>query len=655
VVKRKIFIIDDSSLWRTALRDAFLERGYEVETGTDGLHAIKRIRTEPPDVILTDFFLPRVDGGRICDFVKSHVALAPIPVVIISGGLHGDIARERYVNANAVIAKGPMKDTIALCGEVVDDMFDAARRARHGAEIASVIQLTPREITNKLIKLHDYLDVLHRDLVDAIFEVDEQACIARVNPAGLALIEADESALLGRSFLEVIQLPPDAELSSAILAAVGDLDFPAGPFEHHLGERCFQSTVSRIHPRQRSTGAIILSRDVTAVRGAEEERARLQGQLQQSQQLESLGRLAGGVAHDINNVLAGILGLAQLVDEDLSPSHPLRRDVEDIIRACEKGSELTRNLLGFARRGKILRARVSVADLIRDVTQLLSRTLSKKISIVTSAHGDLPGIEGDPVQLQNALMNICLNAADALEGEGTITLHANEVELDRAALKAHPEVSPGRFVLLRVQDDGVGMAPETVERCLEPFYSTKGPERGTGLGLSMVYGTLKNHGGFVAVESSLGEGSTISLYLPEIEPDRSGAEVGEAAEQFMLATGKILLVDDDEVVRGAGKRQLEKLGYQVELAADGKEALERYRDQGANICLVILDLIMPVMDGEETFIALQAIDPDVRVLIASGYSMEGQAERLLARGARGFIQKPYGLDLLLAAMAEALC
>jgi two-component system cell cycle sensor histidine kinase/response regulator CckA len=400
-------------------------------------------------------------------------------------------------------------------------------------------------------------------------------------------------------------------------------------------------------------------RDVTELRAATEEYDRLEARLRQAQKMEAIGTLAGGISHDMNNVLGAIMSLASVMRVESENDDPHQRDVEEILISCKQGRDLTQNLLGFARKGRYERKRLSINRIVDDVTDVLQRTVTEKIRITTELARDLRLVEGDPNQLTGVLTNVCLNAVDAMQlrgvGEATLTVSTDLCELSAAQRGHHPDLAPGPYVRLRVRDTGVGMSAETCARAFEPFFSTKARGRGTGLGLAMVYGTVVNHGGLAQLESEEGAGTTVTICLPAMgEGEVESETTGRIEIPIMTRQGTVLLVDDEELIRASGQRLLHALGYRVLLAEDGAEAVEIYSEQRGEILMVVLDMVMPVMDGVDTFLKLRELDPDVKVLLSSGHTIEEKASLLLERGARGFLQKPYTLDALAEVMYQVL-
>ena len=395
---------------------------------------------------------------------------------------------------------------------------------------------------------------------------------------------------------------------------------------------------------------LVVVRDVTERRRAEEERARLQNQLAQAQKLEAIGTLAGGVAHDFNNILAGLLGGLSLLDLELDEAGTPRPELQEMMALVTRGAELARQLLGFARRGKYDVRPLELTPVIQKTATLFGRTRKDLTLHLDLAH-DLHSVLMDHAQLEQVLLNLFLNAGQAMPEGGTLAVCARNVELSSADTKEHG-AAPGRFLKVIVADTGIGMSEATQARIFEPFFTTKAPGQGTGLGLASAYGIIKSHGGFITVDSALGEGTSFTLWLPATERP-SHDEKGDAPT-VQRGSATILIVDDEAHVAAVCARMLRRVGYTVLTASGGREAIELLREHGAGISLVILDMIMPDLGGAQTYDGLRALQPDIRVLLSSGHSAEGAAQALLARGCRGFLQKPFDTQALSAKVRELL-
>ncbi len=394
--------------------------------------------------------------------------------------------------------------------------------------------------------------------------------------------------------------------------------------------------------------------DVTQQRQSEKERQALESQLRQAQRLESIGLLAGGVAHDFNNMLVAVLNYAELALRTLHTNpNAAAEDMRSIIKAGERAAGLTRQLLAFSRQQPLRKQGINLNELIRDLMRLLRRVIHESVDLDFVPGHALGIILGDPGQLEQVLLNLVVNANDAIDDIGRITIETENVVLNGNYIKTHPWARPGRYVLLSVSDTGTGMSEEVRERAFEPFFSTKAPERGSGLGLSTAYGIVKQHDGMIHVYSEPGTGSRFKIYLPIVE--RAASTVGGRVEAMVRGGNETILVaEDNEMVRQVVCTLLERAGYTVLAANDGGEAARLFDQQQPSIHLALLDAVMPVMSGRAVFHHIQARNPALPVLFASGYTSGVFPEEFLREHQGRLIEKPYDSDTLLRRIREAL-
>jgi PAS domain S-box-containing protein len=409
-------------------------------------------------------------------------------------------------------------------------------------------------------------------------------------------------------------------------------------------------TASPIRDRRGEVVAIsATARDITEIKGLEE-------QLRQAAKMESLGVLAGGIAHDFNNLLVGILGNASLARDTLPSSSTIRPMLDSVIDASERAAVLTRQLLAYSGKGKFVIQPVDISDLVRDMTKLVQASIPKSVMLRPRLAAGLPPVVADVAQLQQLIMNLVINAAEAIgDNPGCVTVTTGQQEIvdgesDGTKVGADP-ITPGRYVSFEVEDDGAGMDEATIAKVFDPFFTTK--FTGRGLGLSAALGIVRGHQGFIQVASSPGRGSRFKVIFPAAREKMAAQAVHEVKDD-LTGSGVILLVDDEELVRRVAAAMLAHLGYTVLEAANGQEAIELFQRNLSKIMLVILDLSMPVMNGEECLRRLRNIKPDVPVLLSSGFGETEAARRFQSAGVATYLQKPYTAHHLAEMVKAAL-
>ncbi|MDD4996660.1 MAG: response regulator [Syntrophales bacterium] len=397
-----------------------------------------------------------------------------------------------------------------------------------------------------------------------------------------------------------------------------------------------------------------LRQEIDERKKAEEERKELENMLIQAQKMEALGTLAGGIAHDFNNLLMGIHGHSSLMLMDMKENHPFYENVNSIDQYVKKGADLTSQLLAFAMGGKYEVKTTDLNELIRKSSLMFGRT-KKEVMIHVELQQEIWPVDVDQGQIEQVLLNLFVNAWQAMPDGGDLYITTENITLDTgSAQKMGAKL--GSYVKTSVRDTGTGMDEATIHRIFDPFFTTKAMGKSTGLGLASVYGILKNHGGFIQVESKKNEGSVFSFFLPVSSKKiaRKGEYFSDSAEEMMKGSEMILLVDDEEMIIKVAERILKKLGYRVMTAQNGQEAVEIYRTHRDRIDLVILDMIMPGMGGKELYNTLKKMNPEAKVLLSSGYSIDGEAMEIMESGCNGFLQKPFSPSQLSQKIREIL-
>ncbi len=553
------------------------------------------------------------------------------------------VALETGVNARNIMAT-PDGRRWEITGEPVKDS---------DGNVAGAIEIA-RDITQH--KLAE--DALHR-------EKEKFRVLVEESPFGVSMLEKDGTyKYINPRFIEIFgytleDIPtgrewferayPDQEYRNQVISAwISDLK------EAELGEarpRTFTVTCKD------DSEKVILFRSVTMGTGDQfilyediTERKRLEEQLQLAQKMEALGTLAGGIAHNFNNLLMSIIGNTSLALFETDPAHPQYEKLKNIEKLVESGSKLTKQLLGYAREGRYEIIPLSLNRLVKETSATFGTT-KKEITIHQKLAEDLFPIEADQGQIEQALWNLYVNSADAMPGSGDLFLKTTNVTHKDMTGKLY-KPKPGNYALLTVTDSGVGMDKKTMDHIFEPFFTTKGLGKGTGLGLASVYGIVKSHGGYIDVDSKKGHGTSFKIYLPA--SDKKATKAKRAAPEILGGKETVLLVDDEDIVLDVGTQMLEKMGYKVLVAKSGKETIDIYKANRNKIDMVVLDMIMPEMSGGKAYDRIKQIDPNVRVLLSSGYSREGKATEILERGCNGFIQKPFSMKELSRRVREIL-
>ncbi len=510
-------------------------------------------------------------------------------------------------------------------------------RLKHEISERRRFETTLRKYKSIIASSTDHIALISRDF---IFLVVNDSFLRACDTAREKVIGHDVIELVGdRIFTKEVKAKLESCFSGKTVRFNSWATYP------NLGRRCMDVTCSPFIENNQTSGVVIHFRDMT-------ESKRIEEHLVKAQKMDAVGTLAGGIAHDFNNILMGISGRISLIMLDTEATAPHHLHLKEMEKYVNSAANLTRQLLGYARGGKN-EVQPTDLNLLIDSSSAMFGRARKELRIQTQLHEELWAVEADRSQLEQVFLNLYMNAGQAMPDGGDLVIKSQNVILDESFVKPYPE-SPGKYVKVSVADNGIGMDRATMERVFEPFFTTKriGPNKGTGLGLASTYGIIKNHNGIIEVSSEKGQGTTFRIYLPA--SNKAVAEDIQYDSPALKGDETVLLVDDEQFVADAGKQFLLKLGYNVILARSGETCIDIYKKNRNNISVVILDMIMPTMGGGETYDKLKAIDPDVRVLLTSGYSPGGKAAAIMARGCNGFIQKPIRMEELSRKLREII-
>ena len=486
---------------------------------------------------------------------------------------------------------------------------------------------------------------------DVIFALSPEGTITSLNPAFETITGWRRDEWVGRPFERLVH-PEDLPLALELLGRVvrGELR-PVSQFRVGTAKGDYRMVEFAATPQlleRRLVGMLGIGRDVT-------ERVQLEQQLRQAQKMEAVGRLAGGIAHDFNNILTAITGYADLLLEDLSPTDPRRQDADEIRKAAERAAGLTRQLLAFSRQQVLQASVIDVNALVEDLKKMLGRLLGEDVDLGTQLDPAAGRVKADPGQLEQVLMNLAVNARDAMPKGGKLTLETANVQLDEAYAADHYPARPGWYVMIAVTDTGIGMTEETQAHMFEPFFTTKEKGKGTGLGLATVYGIVKQSGGFIWVYSEVGHGSTFKIYLPRLDDaSQRPAPAATPAVRAPRGTETVLLAEDEPPVRAIARQVLERHGYTVLEAPSAESALDIATRYSGTIHLLLTDVIMPGMNGRELATRLADLRPDARVIFMSGYTDDAVMRHGVLEPGATYVQKPFTPDAIARKVREVL-
>jgi len=504
-----------------------------------------------------------------------------------------------------------------------------------------------RELYTEAKKVEEVYRSLLRSCADAIVTYDLEGRVEYISPAFTEIFGWTLEEMKGK------QIPFDHESEKGSTADIINDLLEYGTSCNGFETKCCTKdrrlldvsvSASRHNDHDgKSMSTLFILRDIS-------EKKRVEARLHYIERMEAIGTLAGGIAHDFNNLMMGMLGNISLALYDIEPDDPNCERLKIVERLIQSGSELTSKLLGYARKGKYELKPLNLNKIIKESSVAFGRA-RKEIVISTDFAEDLFSVKADGSQIEQVLINLFINAADAMPGGGDLFLQtANVTHKEMKGKPYTPKL--GKYVMIKVKDNGTGMDQKTITRIFQPFFTTKEMGLGSGLGLASAYGIVKGHGGYIDVESEKRHGSVFSIYIPATEALIQKDPI--VSERIEEGDETILLVDDEEMIIDVGSQLLEKLGYTVLEARGGKEAIQIYQENKDNIDMIILDMIMPDIGGSEAYDKIKIIDPEVKVLLSSGYSVEGQATEILEKGCNGFIQKPFNLKSLSRKIREVL-
>ncbi len=642
-MQRKILVVDNHPMILKFMVDLLKKEGYDVLSAEDGLSALKLLDTYTPDIMFIDLIMPNITGDKLCRIIRSTPHLENVYICILSA-----IAAEKEIDftqfgADACIAKGPIN-------KMSKHVFYVLRQVEIG-ESRKLLSKTigcedvfKRHITTELLSTKRHFEVILSKMSQGILELSLEGKIVYANDVALSLIGVTEEKVLSTSFISLFQEP----FSLKVKEIFEDLDEHERriPEEHPLMLRNRQVSLTAIPVSDQERKSVIVIMDDVG------EKNRMKEQIMQAQKMKAISTLAGGIAHEFNNALQGIVGNLDLLQSSLEKSDIDTPYIEPMHSSLKRMSTLTDQLLAYAEGGKYQPKTVHLADFVKQALFSIQHSIEPRIRLKTHYAGDTPHVAVDLTQFQMVLLALVTNASEAIGGEGTIEVLTGEYFLDASSAQRYGDLKQGPFAFLTVKDNGRGMDRETCSRIFEPFFTTK--FQGRGFGMSAVYGIVRNHEGWIFLDSEPGKGTEVRIILPARNPPPKRKRKKTTTAKRSNEKVTILVVDDEMPVLQVTKEMMEALGYRVIETDSGGSAVEIARTEKEKIDLVFLDIGLLDMDAEKAYRLLKEARPGIKIILCSGYSIEGPARKLLSTGAHGFVQKPYTLVVLSEKIREVI-
>jgi len=671
----KVLVVDDEPEVLFAASRILKEVGYEVLEAETGQKALDLAREHLPDLILLDVVLPDIDGVEVCRSLKTGEMTSGIHVILITGkrlatddkvfgleeGADGYILRpirnhELLARVKAHLRLVSTEKELKAHQRLLKKLLE-----RRGAELQSEKaehQLTACSLMESEKQCQDLVKNLPGTAYQFVLSTEGDSYFQYMGDNCLNLFGYQPEEILANLHLVFDRIPqPDRDTVTRAIETSAATMTPYTVVHRYIkktGERVWIHASSI--PSLRPDGGIVwngIGLDITDKKAKQKENIKLIGLLQQLQKLESIGNLAGGIAHDFNNILFPIMGLAELLVEDLAPDSLERQNAQQILKAAERGSNLVQQILAFSRQTDHKMMPIRIQNVLKEVLKLVRSTIPTNIDIKQHIQTDCGFVNADATQVHQIAMNLITNAFHAVEHtDGKINVRLKEVKLDDKDV-ADLVIEPGRYAMLTVSDTGCGIEPFNIKKIFEPYFTTKEQGKGTGLGLAVVYGIVKEHRGDIKVESELNEGTTFTVYLPLIEKSKGEVSM-EKDVNDETGNERILLVDDEELIVQVGTQMLERLGYHVTVRTSSPDALETFAANPNAYDMVITDMSMPKMTGDKLAKKLISIRMDIPIILCTGFNERIDKGRADSIGIKGFLLKPIAKSKMAQMVREVL-
>jgi two-component system cell cycle sensor histidine kinase/response regulator CckA len=627
----RVLVVNDNPDQLELVSFLLKQSGYDVFTAEDGKEGVDMALQEHPDLIVSDVSMPRMDGIEMCRVIRANSKLLTTPILLVSALRRDSQSISQGLEVGADDYLELPYDPIRLIAKV--------KRLIERRQVEEALKQSEERYRNLVENAHDI-----------IFSHDLEGNYLSINKAAELITGYTREEALRMNLSQTVA-PEYIEKAREMVSSKLRGDKVTAYYLEIIakdGRRISVEVNTRLIFQSGSPISIQgIARDVT-------ERKSLEAQLRQSQKMEAVGQLAGGVAHDFNNLLTAIIGYSELALRGLQPGDPLRQSIVEIKKAGDRAASLTRRLLAFSRK-QVLQPKIFDLNLVvSDMEKMLHRIIGEHIELQTILEPEIGSIKADPGQIEQVVMNLAVNARDAMPKGGRLTIKTENVYLDENYAASNIAVKPGAYIRLTVSDTGMGMDEETQSHIFEPFFTTKNVGEGTGLGLSTVYGIVRQSEGNIRVNSEVNRGTTFRIYLPRVTETHSQTKQWIASKETLQGTQTILLTEDEEIVRNLAREVLEMYGYEVLEAASGESALRICEQSEKPIHMLLTDVIMPEMSGRELAEKLSQIQPGMKILYMSGYTDNAIARHGILDAEIPFLEKPFTPDALAKKVSEVL-
>ncbi|MBW1698096.1 MAG: response regulator [Deltaproteobacteria bacterium] len=646
--KKKILVVDNHQVVQKFMTKLLKDHGHEVVAANDGLSALEVLKSFVPDVIFCDLIMPNIGGEKLCKIVRNMPKLKNAFIIIVSA-----IAAEKKINlkaigADACIAKGPFNKMPQYILGVLDGI-DKKSRNQLARKVVGIEDVHARQITKELLSSRGHLELILNNISEGILELNQKGKIIYTNPSAVSLIGFLEEQILSAEFRELFDGIHLHRVMELLDERCGGLRSIPDHSPVNLNGKQVSLTVYPVKDDNQDSTVVIL-KDVS-------EQKQMEAQLQRAQKMKAIGTLAGGVAHDLNNILSGLVSYPELLLMKLPANSPLAKPLQTIQRSGEKAVAIVQDLLTLARREVAVN---EVVNLNQIVTEYLTspeyeKLISHhpKVELKTDLDKSLLNIKGSKIHLSKTVMNLVSNASEAMPEGGRLTIKTRNRYIDKP-ISGYDKVEEGDYVTLTISDTGLGISSQDMDRVFEPFYTKKVMGRsGTGLGMAVVWGTVKDHNGYIDIKSKVGKGTSFTLYFPVTRQKLPSNKSLLSVDDYMGNGETILVVDDIQEQREIAVEMLNRLDYNATAVSGGDEAIEYIKKH--QVDLIVLDMIMePGMSGLETYREITKMRPHQKAIITSGFAETEDVKKAQKLGAGKYVKKPYTLEKIGLAIKEEL-